>query len=80
MSVHNKIKGEIVGLIKLVHVPVGLAGEAKSTGGGRNQVWKIQQQAVRGERAHDVVVLQQLCCEQLVSVCLAVFISVCAVY
>ena len=27
-----------VGLIKLVHVPVGLAGEAKSTGGGRNQV------------------------------------------
>ena len=38
MSAHNKIKGEIVGLIKLVHVPVGLAGEAKSTGGGRNQV------------------------------------------
>ena len=41
---------------------------------------KIQQRAVRGERAHDVVVLQQLCCEQLVFMCLAVFISVCAVY
>ena len=38
MSVHNKIKGEIVGLINLVHVPVGLAGEAKSAGGGRSQV------------------------------------------
>ena len=56
---HNKIKGEIVGLIQLVHAYAESGGLAKSAGSGKVRI-QIQQEPVRSERAHDVAEQRQL--------------------